>query len=114
MGGTPPPFTENSAKIINLIYEPFPYYIEGKKAELKNQRSFLIRNCTFFVFVFIHEQPYHNLLTRTRIYLNATITCKQLCQYLKKSLRYWDLKIWVLQDFHISELALLLCRLKIV
>ena len=25
MGGTPPPFTANSAKIINLIFEPFPY-----------------------------------------------------------------------------------------
>ena len=25
MGGTPPPFAENSAKIINLIFEPFPY-----------------------------------------------------------------------------------------
>ena len=24
MGGTPPPFAENSAKIINLIFEPFP------------------------------------------------------------------------------------------
>ena len=24
MGGTPPPFVENSAKIINLIFEPFP------------------------------------------------------------------------------------------
>ena len=24
-GGYPPPFTENSAKIINLIFEPFPY-----------------------------------------------------------------------------------------
>ena len=24
-GYLPPPFTENSAKIINLIFEPFPY-----------------------------------------------------------------------------------------
>ena len=24
-GGYPPPFAENSAKIINLIFEPFPY-----------------------------------------------------------------------------------------
>ena len=23
MGGTPPPFAENSAKVINLIFEPF-------------------------------------------------------------------------------------------
>ena len=27
MGGTPPPFVENSAKIINLILEPFPNQI---------------------------------------------------------------------------------------
>jgi len=24
MGGTPPPFAENSAKMVNLIFEPFP------------------------------------------------------------------------------------------
>ena len=26
-GGYPPPFVENSAKIINLIFEPFPYWM---------------------------------------------------------------------------------------
>ena len=30
MGGTPPPFAENSAKIINLIFEPFPNLISAK------------------------------------------------------------------------------------
>ena len=28
MGGTPPPFAENSAKIINLIFEPFPKVLD--------------------------------------------------------------------------------------
>ena len=27
MGGTPPPFAENSTQIINFILEPFPYLI---------------------------------------------------------------------------------------
>ena len=27
MGGTNPPFAENSAKIINSIFEPFPYLV---------------------------------------------------------------------------------------
>ena len=31
MGGTPPPFAENSAKIINLIFEPFPKCLFASK-----------------------------------------------------------------------------------
>ena len=34
MGGTPPPFAENSTKIINLIFEPFPYWILDKQDQL--------------------------------------------------------------------------------
>ena len=32
--GVPPPFTENSAKIINLMFEPFPYYVTQCSKEL--------------------------------------------------------------------------------
>ena len=38
MGGTPPPFAENSAKIINLIFEPFPNPLtEIQKSDLYSE-----------------------------------------------------------------------------
>ena len=38
-GGYPPPFAENSTKIINLIFEPFPYRERKKLRDALQERK---------------------------------------------------------------------------
>ena len=49
MGGTPPPFAENSAKIINLIFAPFPNVVASQAPELRPtaETTFMPRACIF-------------------------------------------------------------------
>ena len=57
MGGTPlPPFVENSAKIINLIFEPFPRTLKWRclviRTWLENKKLKLIYNLIYISNVF--------------------------------------------------------------